>query len=196
MGMSSETSEKSGKIKPWPIYACGAFLCLVLIANGWWITAILDRYHWKIEWEAWATFGAGALAVGAALSVGRKQADIQAEQVAIQKRQIEVERELREREIRAQLWLARKEIIDEAQKIFCLPKHAFHEYRKFADEAWPSYHKARYLFLMIYAIDTKKLSSALHLLLQALLGHLITDLRLCRNFTPMKPKALKIYQIQ
>jgi len=83
--MSGETSEKSGKIKPWPIYACGAFGVGLLV--GWgacWLLQYLQARGEKIDQSALATFAAGLMAVGAALFIGVKQIAIQERQTNIQ----------------------------------------------------------------------------------------------------------------
>lgn len=71
------------------LIACGAFCVVVFI--GWWLASFLAQRHWKIEWEAWATLAAGLMAVGAAVFVGLKQADIQAKQVDLEERQTNIE---------------------------------------------------------------------------------------------------------
>jgi len=90
--MSSLPSTTSAKIKPWMIYACGAFGVGLLV--GWgacWLLHYLQARSEKIDQSALATFAAGLMAVGAALAVGFKQTEIQRQQTAIQKRQVDLQ---------------------------------------------------------------------------------------------------------
>ena len=63
-------------------------------------------------WQAWAVICAGVLAVSGAVHVGRKQVAIQLKQVEIAQRQINSERDLREKEIKLALLDRRISAID------------------------------------------------------------------------------------
>jgi hypothetical protein len=97
------------------LIACGA-LAIAALPVIYGIFGLQPK-GWKIEWEAWATFAAGVLAVGAALVVGWKQAEIQSRQVDILKNQISSEERLRRAEINVSLITSRIQIINSLSKI-------------------------------------------------------------------------------
>jgi hypothetical protein len=82
--MDKESQSVMAKLVPGFLVACGA-LAIAIYAIFW-----LQPAGWEIKWEAWATFAAGALAVGAALVVGWKQAAIQERQAQLQLLEIKV----------------------------------------------------------------------------------------------------------